>query len=300
MKADLYLALIAQMFTDHTLTHLIPYCAPDVVYISGSGKVTVGKQAVEEFLHVRDRANSDGNDNQCYGYPAVVKESDVPSIPVGTACIVLEQFDRFYCAGFMTVEVNDTGRIKKMHFHTEKGIRFHPLIEGTAHVFNTAKNARDAIFARALGYGLIGGNFDTNKYVQRYDVFQKYNVILYNYIYHNLFDDFTNGIQRAAGYTYVAAMIEALNRARPDEIPFTFDPQDATDGVLPEVPERYREWIAKGYEMGKDLFFGFLYYAGLWTSMGHDEFDYEMTQSFMDMCLYGSIQVNRELDLGMI
>jgi len=299
MKAEEYLSLIARLFTANTVHDIIPYCAEDVVYISGAGDAILGREAVKEFLLGRQEAIAERKAFN-YGFAARVTKSDVPSVPVGTPCVAVSQYDRYNCTGFMVPEVNGEGKIQRLHFHRDRGVSFEAPVEGEGFVTHVPKDARDGIFIRALGFGIMDKRMVPSKHIQRYDVFNDNMNDLYRYIYYHLNEHFNEGIENAAGYTYAAAMIEAVNRQRPGDIPFRYVCEDAVKGVVPDAPEHYRDWLDEGYAMGVKLFLGFTEYAGLQGPLGNDEFEHQMMQSYMDMCLYGSVQANKDMDLGLI
>lgn len=296
---DGYVKRIAQMFRMNTLTDILPRCAPNVVYISGANKVMVGHEVVSDFICSRQKA-IEARNMRNYATSAVVTESPIDAVPVGTPCVVLSQFDPYNCTGFMVIELNPDGRIQKMHFRAEPEVRFRADHPDNRLIFDhVPATAREAIYTRARGFGVVDGNLVPSRHIQRYDVFHEWMRMLYGYIYYKLNNDFNRGIESAAGYVYTGAMITAVDRKRPFAIPFSFEPPEACADVIPDVPDMYREWIRAGYDMGKKLFIGFTEYVGL-QNPANSAFTDQMMRSYLDLCLFGSAQANKDMDMGTI
>lgn len=299
MTKEEYLLLIEQWFTENKLPDILPYCAPNVTYISGADKAMIGREVVGDFIRSRQRAITERNMRD-YGFIATVTESPFDSVPAGTPCVVLSQFDPYNCTGFMVIELNPEGLIQKMHFRAEPEVRFRADHPDNRLIFDhVPATAREAIYTRARGFGVVDGNLVPSRHIQRYDVFHEWMRMLYGYIYYKLNNDFNRGIESAAGYVYTGAMITAVDRKRPFAIPFTFEPPEACAGAIPVVPDAYREWVRAGYEMGKKLFMGFTEFAELRHPQG-PAFDDQMMRSYLDMCLFGSDQANKDMDMGTI
>jgi len=95
--------LIANNMTKNTMTNIYSNISFFCKYISNGYIVANNKQKVQEFFDSRQRALvRDSVD--CFAYPAVVTESLIASIPVGTPCVILTQFDKYNCVGFMTIQ----------------------------------------------------------------------------------------------------------------------------------------------------------------------------------------------------
>lgn len=297
MTKEEYLLLIEQWFTENKLPDILPYCAPNVTYISGADKAMIGREVVGDFIRSRQRAITERNMRD-YGFIATVTESPFDSVPAGTPCVALSQFDPYNCTGVIVIDLTPDGLVQKMHFHSKPEVRFRP--RASTCLFNhVPATAHEAILIRARGFGIVDRHLVPGRHIQRYDVFPTWVRMLYDYIYYNLFEHFTEGTENAAGHMYTAAMIAAVNRQRPFSIPFSLDPRTACAGAIPVVPDAYREWIRAGYEMGKKLFIGFTEYVGL-QNPANSAFTDQMMRSYLDMCLFGSAQANKDMDMGTI
>lgn len=296
MKFEEYLKIIANGLTRNTATDIVPYCAKNVTYISDGKIVAQGREAVRQFLQTRKAAFSRDAINN-YGYLATVKETSVDGVKVRNRIVAVSQFDKYNCTGYMVIKTNIFGKIKKIDFRTDSDTIFKCDSEEKWCITKVPADAHDAIGYRAFALGIMDKHVVLSKHIQQYDEFQRMVQETYAYIMNYLVKDFNDGITNAAGYIYASAMIVAFNRKNNSKLSFCFSPADAVNGTVPRTPSNYQKWITAGYEMGKKLFLGFNEYAELRHPRGK-VFDDQLMQSYMDMCLYGSIQANKDMDMN--
>lgn len=285
---------IADCLTNNTMDLIFPDIDTDCQYYRNGTVVVSGKEEVCNFFMIRKKAIA-RDSVACFAYPAVVNESEEKTIPVGTCCVALAQFDQYNCVGFMSIRLNNLSKITEFSFFTTPNVEFKVEGQGKWSIHRVPKDAHDAIYFRAMAYGIIGDlDFVPSRHIQRYDVFQEYLRSTYSYIYKNLVEGFTQGIKNAAGYLYVIAMTTAMQRKNGIRL-VAFSENEATSGIIPKVEEKYQEWIDNGYEMGKKLFLGFTEYAEM-RRPKDEVFVDQLLQSFMDMMLFGSVQANKDMD----
>ncbi len=297
MKKTELLQKIADNLSQSTMENIYPNIAFSCKYYSDGRMIAKNKNEVCNFFTKRNNATKRDNVSN-YAYYARIDKSANSAISVGDSCVALAQYDKYNCVGFMMIKVNIFGKIKEINFHTDSNVVFKADEPGRFNISSVPKDAHDSISYRAFAFGIMDENVVLSRHIQRYDVFQEYVQQIYAYIYHNLTTDFNTGITNAAGYLYVAAMCEALKRATGKTI-FTFDEKKATIDATPKVDDYYQTWINAGYEKGKKLFFGFIEYVNL-RHPNDKAFNESLLQSYMDMCLYGSTQANKDIDMGKV
>lgn len=296
MRKERLMKVITNGIDNNVLPEIVQYCSANVCYVSGK-TIVKGKDKVYDYLKSRQKALKDNN-VKCFGYEATVKKT-VGDIKRGDRIVAVAQFDKFNCVGYFTIKKNLFGKLTRIKFNTDSTTEFTCDCEGGWNISHVPKDAHDAIGYRAFAFKIMDEHIILSKHVQRYDEFQCMIQDIYEYIVKYLVEEFNQGITNIAGYLYVSAMITALNRQKEDAIKFKFSPTDAANGIIPTVPDIYKLWIHEGYEMGKKLFLGFIEYVNL-KKPKDDIFVEQLMQSFMDMCLYGSTQTNKDVDLGRI
>ncbi len=295
MKINELVQLIATNMSNNTMDNMFQYIASDCEYYSSGIKAASGKEDVCEFFTRRKNAHN-RDKVSCFAYPAKIDKSKDDNLPLGLACVAVCQFDKYNCVGFMTIQTNMFGRIKRFDFHTTSKVSFKTTAPGKFNVTKVPEDAHDAIGYRAFAFGIMDEHVVLSQHIQRYDVFQDYVQRVYTHIMKNLNTDFNNGIMSAGGYLYISAMTAAVQRNTGKAL-FAFDENVSTTGKIPVVDTRYQQWINEGYETGKKLFFGFIEYANLRNPKGN-LFDGQLRQAFMDMTLYGSVQANKDMNMG--
>jgi len=166
-------------------------------------------------------------------------------------------------------------------------------------ITHVPEDAHDAISYRAFALGIMNEKVILSKHIQRYDVFQEYVIRTYHKIYNSLGKNgFNEGITNAAGYLYTVAMATAFER-NTGKLLINYDEKLIFNKQAPSVEQAYQEWIDTGFETGKKLFLGFIEFVNL-RSPKESTFVEQMNQSYLDMCLYGSTQANRDYDSNLI
>lgn len=295
MTENKLIELLADNLSKNSMDQMFPYIASGCEYYSSGIKRASGKKEVCEFFLTRKKALI-RDKVPCYAYPAVIEKSEQPSFVKGTNCVALAQFDKYNCVGFMTIQTDALGMINLFDFHTTSNVQFKTADPDKHSIFEVPKDAHDAIGYRAIAFGVLNENVVPSRHVLRYEVFPDYVRRLYTYILRYVVDDFNTGITNAAGYMYITAMAVATKRKTGMGL-FVFDEKEAPTGRVPVVDDRYQDWLNAGYETGKKLFFGFIEYANL-RNPREELFCMQLQQSYMDMCLYGTIQANRDYDMG--
>ena len=295
MKETEFIQLIANNMSNNTMDNMLQYLAKDCKYYSDGEIAASNKDEVSAFF--TKRKNALNRDNvPCFAYPAKIEKSKDNSLSTDTECVALCQFDKYNCVGFMTIQTNTFGRIKRMDFHTTSDVTFRTSAPGKFNVTKVPEDAHDAIGYRAFAFGIMDEHIILNKHIQKYDAFQDYVQRIYTYILNKVNTDFNLKITNAAGYMYISAMAAAVQRNTGLTL-FQFDESVSTSGIIPVVDTRYQAWINEGYETGKKLFLGFIEYVNLRSPKG-PLFDAQLRQSYMDMALYGSTQANKDMDMG--
>lgn len=297
MNAEYLLRLVADCLTNNSMDRLFPKISSNCKYYSDNRIVANGKKEVCEFLSKRQKAIIRDNVS-CFGYYAVVEKSKKQAVHVGANCVAVAQFDEFNCVGYMSIQNNIFGKIKSFHFYTDNDVSFKVDAPGKFNITKVPTDAHDAIGFRAFAFGIMDENVILSRHIQRYEIFQEYVHRVYAYIYRNLTSNFNQGITNAAGYMYITAMCVAYHRITGITL-FEFDEKESVTGEVPNVDAKYKRMIADGFKKGKELFLGFTEYVNL-RKPDESEFNEQLCQSYMDMCLYGSIQVNKEYDLKQI
>ncbi|MCQ2406427.1 MAG: hypothetical protein MJ067_04355 [Oscillospiraceae bacterium] len=296
MTFEDYIKFLANCFSENTVPDIVPYLSDDAVYISRGKNVASGREEIEATLKRKQTATAvDSVIN--HGYAAVVNKTGNPNVKIGDKVVALVQFDKYNCTGYMRIETNSLAQINKLDFCVDSETECTCETDDRFSVNHVPLDAHDAIVYRALALGIMDTNVILSKHVQRYDIFRYMAQTVCDYIYAYVIKDFNKRITDIAGYMYATAMITAVGRERENISVKSFSPVDAANGLIPEVDERYQGWINDGYEMGKKLFLGFTEYFYL-RHPDNEELEKQMLQSYMDICLFGSIQANRDMDMG--
>ncbi len=297
MKEAELVQFIAEHLSSNTMDKVFPYIAPDCVYFSSGELRAAGKEEICAFFMRRKEAMEE-YEVPCFAFPAIVEKSEEESIPVGTLCAALAQYDQYNCVGFMTIQTNDQGLITRFDFNTTPAVRFKTKAPGKFNIEKVPEDAHDAISYRAFAFGILDEHVIPSIHVQRYDEFEDYIQREIPFIMYHVVDDFEQQLSNIAGYLYTAAMSSAVARKR-GALLFRFNETESANSQPPVVEKKYQQWINAGFETGKILFRGYIEYAHL-RHPGDRILNEQLVQSFQYLLLYASIQANRDMDLGKV